>query len=107
MGGYIDSSNQERISKNIFFIKYADAINGKQASSKINILGKTNKIVYTTSTQKIKDILLYPFIFGIPFYVSTAPGQKGSAFVLNSNGYFLNLNLSNKIFTSQIKLSQI
>lgn len=79
---------------------------GKQLP-KVHILGKTNKIVYNTSSQKIKDIFLYPFVFGIPFYMNLAQGQKSIASVLNSNGYYLNLNLNNKIFLSLIKLSAI
>lgn len=51
-------------------------------------------------------MFLHPFIFGIPF-ASTANGAKGDALILNSNGYYLNLNHANKIFTSNFKLSHV
>lgn len=48
-------------------------------------------------------MFLNPFVFGIPFYFQ----NPSAAYVLNSNGYYLNLNHSNKIFTTHIKLSSI
>ncbi len=52
-------------------------------------------------------MFLNPFVYGVPFFFNTSGSQKGGAFVLNSNGYFLNLNHNNKIFTTLIKLSQV
>lgn len=52
-------------------------------------------------------MFLNPFVYGIPFFFNTQGAQKGGAFVLNSNGYYLNLNHTNKIFTTLIKLSQV
>lgn len=69
---------------------------------KILKMGKTNKIVYNPPADKIKDIFLYPFVFGIPLL---AKGAK-NALILNSNGYYLNLNHNKKIFTTNVKLSQ-
>lgn len=66
-------------------------------------MGKTNKIVYSIS-GKTSPIFLYPFVFGLPFYFGAPSPDKG-AFILNSNGKYLNLNHSNKIFTSVVKLS--
>lgn len=126
MGGYVDSYNEERISKNLYYIKNADLPNTGKADKdglSVSVMGKTNKIVYNTSNDKIKDVFLYPFVFGIPFVFGAAPAPfnppttstatnsstaatKG-AFVLNSNGNYLNLNHNNKIFTSLIKLSSI
>jgi hypothetical protein len=54
-------------------------------------------------------MLLHPFVYGIPFSSKTLTSQKGEAFafVLNSNGYYLNLNHTNKIFSTFIKLSPV
>jgi hypothetical protein len=106
MGGYIDSHNEEKVSKRIYVIKNADFVNGKEPGKKICMLGKTNKIIYNNIVD-IKNMFLNPFVYGVPFFFSTSGSQKGGAFVLNSNGYYLNLNHNNKIFTTLIKLSQV
>ena len=49
MGGYIDSYNEERISKTMCYIKNADSPNTKK-DLKVLVIGKTNKIVYNFST---------------------------------------------------------
>lgn len=53
-------------------------------------------------------MFLNPFVFGIPLYFATPKNEKSTySLVLNSNGYYLNLNHANKIFISHIKLSSI
>jgi hypothetical protein len=54
-------------------------------------------------------MFLNPFVYGIPFSSKTLTAQKGEAFafVLNSNGDYINLNHTNKIFSTLIKLSQV
>lgn len=68
-------------------------------------MGKTNKIVFT-ATDNVKNIFLHPFVFGIPFVVP-GTGQKGNGFVLNTNGSYQNLNHVNKIYASNLKLSNV
>jgi hypothetical protein len=52
---------------------------------------------------------LYPFVFGIPF-LTINPASKSltksgkDAFILNSNGFYLNLNHNNKIFATNVKV---
>lgn len=46
MGGHIDTYNEEKISKTLYLIKGADIFNGKEASKKIYMMGKTNKVVF-------------------------------------------------------------
>ena len=46
-----------------------------------------------------------PFVFGSS--AATNPPAVKGAFILNSNGYYLNLNHSNKIFMSLMKFSNI
>lgn len=125
MGGYVDAYNEEKISKNLYHVKNPDGNKigkgekiDKDSADVVNVrvIGKTNKIVYTPITQKVKDIFLYPFVYGIPFFFGVSPNppppgttaaQNKGVFILNSNGYYLNLNHTNKIFMTLMKVSPI
>ena len=48
-------------------------------------------------------MFLHPFIFGIPF----TSAQPSPSFIINSNGKYINVNNSKKIFTTNFKLSSV
>ena len=65
---------------------------------KVESLGKTNKLLFELKYDK--KMFLHPFVFGIPF-------SKNGIFIINSNGHYLNLSNSGKIFYTAIKVSHI
>ena len=95
MGGYIDTFNEEKISKTIYVIRKADdSLNAKKVES----LGKTNKLVFLNKMNK--ELFLHPFVYGIPF-------MKNSSFIINGNGAYMNLSNYGKVIFTAIKTSSV
>lgn len=66
-------------------------------------MGKTNKILFSGVNLPLNEMFLHPFIFGIPFTTE----KPSSNFILNSNGSYINVNNSKKIFVTNFKLSSV
>lgn len=61
-------------------------------------MGKTNKLLFEPKFNS--QMFLHPFVFGIPFV-------KGQVFIINSNGFYLNLSNNGKIYYTSMKLSPV
>lgn len=90
-GGYnFKVENEEKINRFFYVIR--------DNSNEVTKIGKTNSDIVNQNENMRSKVLIYPFVYGLPFLAAS-----NQITVLNTNGYLQNINNFKKLFLTKIK----